>query len=158
VEKADTQLRSRLLAVGAEPRLPGNSSGTAARVSGKTFRIESNSLGVTAASFVFETDRCVFHLVDAAGDHRVVCGLRAWIESRTDMPGADLHHGYALQGGVVVASAVWTDEVTLRMTWIFAETAFKDTVVCRFEAAGVTIDRGVNVNSAARSWPRLSGK
>jgi hypothetical protein len=59
---------------------------------------------------------------------------------------------------VVVAGARWIDEHTLRMTWIFAETAFRDTVECRFDSERVTIDRSVNVNSSALSWPRLSGK
>ena len=156
--KADANLRSRLAVAGKEPPLAARSSKTAASVSGKTFRIEPNPLGVTAVSFVFENDRCVFHLVDASGDHSVVCGMRASIEGHTGMPGADLHHGYALQSAVVVASAAWTDENTLQMTWIFAETAFRDTVVCRFEGDGVTVERSVNVNSSADSWPRLSGK
>ena len=157
-QKADAHLRSRLAAAGEEPPLVASSSKTAASISGKTFRMEPNPLGVTAVRFVFENDRCVFHLVDASGDHSVVCGLRDWIESRTGVPGADLHHGYALQSAVVVASAAWTDANTLRMTWIFAETAFQDTVVCRFHGDRVTVERSVNVNSAALSWPALSGK
>jgi hypothetical protein len=44
------------------------------------------------------------------------------------------------------------------MTWIFAETAFRDTVECCFDSERVTLDRSVNVNSSALSWPRLSGK
>lgn len=157
-QEADAHLRARLTAVGAQPPLASEFSKTAARVNGQTFRVEPNTLGVTAVRFVFENDRCVFHLVDASGDHTVVCGLRAWVESRTDVPGADLHHGYALQSAVVVAGAVWTDENTLRMTWIFAETAFRDAVVCRFGTNSVTVERSVNVNSAALSWPRLSGE
>ncbi|MDB6011571.1 MAG: beta-lactamase [Gammaproteobacteria bacterium] len=157
-QKADTHLRSRLVAAGVQPPIAANSSNTVARISGKTFRIEPNPLGVTAVRFVFGNDRCVFHLVDASGDHSVVCGLRDWIESRTDVPGADLHHGYSLQSAVVVASAAWTDENTLRMIWIFAETAFRDTVVCRFDNDSVTVERSVNVNSSALSWPQLSGK
>jgi len=157
-KKADTQLRARLAATGQQPPIAANSSKTAMRVSGKTFRIEPNPLVVTAVRFVFENDRCVFHLEDASGDHCIACGLRDWIESHTDMPGADLHHGYALLSAVVVAGAAWTDEHTLRLTWIFAETAFRDTVVCRFENEGVTLERSVNVNSSALSWPRLSGR
>ena len=157
-QKADAQLRARLAANGVESSLAAYSSKTAVGISGKTYRIDSNPLGVTAVRFVFEKDRCVFHLVDAAGDHSVVCGLRNWIESRTDMPGADLHHGYFLQSAVVVAGATWTDEHTLQMTWIFAETAFRDTVVCRFGDHGVTVERSVNVNSAALAWPLLSGR
>jgi hypothetical protein len=44
------------------------------------------------------------------------------------------------------------------MTWIFADTAFRDTVDCRFESGRVTVSRSVNVNSSALSWPRLSGE
>lgn len=154
-QKADSRLRARLAAVGEPPALTPSSSGTAARMSGKSLRVDPNPLGVTAVRFVFEHDRCVFHLVAAGGEHRIVCGLREWVESRTSMPGADLHHGYALDAAVVVASATWTDAQTLRMTWIFAETAFRDTVVCRFAGDGVTIERSVNVNSTARSWPAL---
>jgi CubicO group peptidase (beta-lactamase class C family) len=157
-QRADARLRARLAATGRQPPIAAPVSKTAARVSGKTFTLEPNPLGVTAVRFVFENDRCVFHLVDTAGNHEIVCGLHDWIESRTDMPGADLHHGYALQSAVVVAGAAWTDEHTLRMTWIFAETAFRDTVVCRFDSGGVAIERSVNVNSSALSWPRLSGR
>lgn len=156
--QADARLRSRLAAAGEQPPIVAQASNTAARIDGKTFRMDRNALGISAVRLEFDSDRCVFHLEDAAGDHRVVCGLREWIESRTDMPGADLHHGYFLKDAVVVAGAVWTDESTLEMTWIFAETAFRDTVVCRFDATGLTLERSVNVNSSAHAWPRLSGK
>jgi CubicO group peptidase (beta-lactamase class C family) len=155
--RADEHLRDRLTAAGNAPQIVSYPSRTAAQISGRTFRIEPNALGVTAVRFVFESDRCVFHLADASGDHSVVCGLVDWIESHTDIPGADLHHGYALDSAVVVASARWLDDSTLQMTWIFADTAFRDTVDCRFESGRVTVSRSVNVNSSALSWPRLSG-
>jgi CubicO group peptidase (beta-lactamase class C family) len=157
-QEADAHLRSRLVAAAEQPPLAANSSNTAARISGKTFRVEPNPLGVTAVRFSFEKDRCVFHLADATGDHSVVCGLHEWIESRTDVPGAGLHHGYSLESAVVVASAAWADENTLRMRWIFAETAFQDTVLCQFDGDRVSVERSVNVNSSACSWPQLSGK
>jgi hypothetical protein len=155
--KADAHLRDRLTAVGNAPQIVSHPSQTAAQISGRSFRIEPNALGVTAVRFVFERDRCVFHLADASGEHSVICGLAGWIESDTDIPGADLHHGYALDSAVVVASARWLDENTLQMIWIFADTAFRDTVDCRFESGRVTVSRSVNVNSGALSWPRLSG-
>jgi hypothetical protein len=156
--EADERLRNRLTAAGNAPQIVSYPSKTGARISGKTFRIVSNAVGVAAVRFVFEQDRCVFHLADATGDHTVVCGLGDWIEGHTDVPGADLHHGYAFESAVVVAGARWLDENTLQMTWIFADTAFRDTVVCRFDSDRVTVNRSVNVNSSALSWPRLSGE
>jgi CubicO group peptidase (beta-lactamase class C family) len=155
--RADEHLHQRLAAANDPPQIVSYPAALGARISGKTFRIESNPLGVASLRFVFEADRCVLHLSDTAGEHAVVCGLGSWIEGHTDIPGADLHHGYALDSAVVVASARWLDERTLEMKWIFAETAFRDTVVCHFDSGRVTMNRSVNVNSAAMSWPRLTG-
>ena len=44
------------------------------------------------------------------------------------------------------------------MTWVFVETAFRDTVVCIFEGPAVRFDRSVNVNSGATSLPTLIGR
>jgi hypothetical protein len=41
------------------------------------------------------------------------------------------------------------------MTWQFVETAFRDTVVCTFNANSVTVDRSVNLNSAETHLPQL---
>ena len=66
----------------------------------------------------------------------------------------DLAEEAAVSPGVVDGLV---DEGTLEMTWIFAETAFRDRVVCRFEQGRVTVERSVNVNSSALSWPTLVG-
>jgi hypothetical protein len=44
------------------------------------------------------------------------------------------------------------------MTWQFAETAFRDRVVCRFDGDRMSLDRSVNINSAATSLPTISGR
>jgi hypothetical protein len=117
-----------------------------------------NPLGVTEIGFEVEREGMVFRLRDAEGWHEVRAGCDGWIESRTDIPGRDLHHGYRLQDTPVLAGARWLDADTLAMTWFFLETAFRDTVVCRFRDGAVTLDRGVNVNSAALAHPTLTGQ
>jgi len=154
---ADERLRTRLAAVARKPAIVSYRSTKPAQISGRTYRVEPNAVGVTAIRFDFENGCCVFRLMEADAEYRVTCGLRDWIETETDVPGRELHHGYALQRARVVAGARWLDESTLEMTWIFAETAFRDTVVCRFEQDRASLDRSVNVNSAALSWPTLSG-
>ena len=84
-------------------------------------------------------------------------GVGRWIESETYVPGRDLHHGYELRPARIVAGARWLDADTLEMHWIFAETAFRDTVICRFRQERVTLSRSVNVNSGALSQPELVG-
>jgi CubicO group peptidase (beta-lactamase class C family) len=154
---ADTRLRARLAGVARKPAIVSHRSTKPAQINGRTYRLASNSVGVTAVRFDFDAAGCVFHLTQAGTDYRVVCGLHDWIETKADVPGRELHHGYSLRSTQLVAGARWLDEDTLQMTWIFAETAFRDTVICRFDRDRLSIERSVNVNSSAVSWPTLSG-
>jgi hypothetical protein len=154
---ADSRLQARLAAAARKPSIVSHGSAKPAQISGRTYRVEPNTVGVTAVRFDFDAQRCVFHLTAAGVEYRIACGLHDWLETQTDVPGRELHHGYSLKSAQVVAGARWLDEDTLEMTWIFAETAFRDTVACRFDRDRVTIERSVNVNSSARSWPTLSG-
>jgi hypothetical protein len=58
----------------------------------------------------------------------------------------------------VIAGARWEDARTLKMTWQFVETAFRDTVLCRFDGDTVTLDRSVNLNSRETKLPTLTGR
>jgi hypothetical protein len=84
-------------------------------------------------------------------------GLADWIEGHTSMTGNKLHHEYQPDSMRVVEGGRWTDPATFEMTWLFAESAFRDRVICRFQGDRMTLDRSVNVNSAATSLPTLHG-
>lgn len=155
--KAEACLAERLISFAKPQTLPLAPSATAARISGMAFRVEPNPLGVAEIRFDFRPESCLFTLRDADGSYSIAAGLGAWVEGTTNMPGRELHHGYQLKEAAVVAGAVWTGENVLEMTWIFADTAFRDTVRCTFDGLKVTIERSVNVNSAARTLPLLSG-
>jgi hypothetical protein len=154
---SDAALKVRLAAFTAQVSVSTTSSPLAPQVSGRSYRMEANAQGISIVGFQFTAGRCTFRLADADGEYNVVAGLGGWIEGRTDITGRDLHHGYRLRGAVVVASAQWRDDHTLEMTWIFAETAFRDTVTCRFQDDKLTLDRSVNINSGLRSLPTLHG-
>jgi CubicO group peptidase (beta-lactamase class C family) len=154
---ADARLADRCTHLRLLPPLAHSHSPLAAAISGRTFAIESNEDEVKAVRFDFTADRCVFHLRDNRGEHRVVVGLRDWIEGDTSMTGNKLHHQYELDRMRVVAGGRWLDERTFEMTWQFVESAFRDRVVCRFDGENMTLDRSVNVNSAATSRPTLRG-
>ena len=126
-----------------------------ARISGKPFKASENAEDIESFGFTFEGDRCRFTMRDGRGEHSVDVGLGRWIEGRTSMTGNKLHHQYQPDSMVVVAGGRWTAPDTFEMVWQFAETAFRDTVVCRFEGDTMTFDRSVNVNSAAMSLPTV---
>ena len=155
---ADRALAARLATLPG-PRTPASASAhTRKRLPHGRFTVEPNPLGVTEIALESVGDTCAFHLTDAEGRHTVTAGWTAWLEGRTDMPGRELHHGYRLRDAVVVAAVEWTDPATLQFTWIFAETAFRDTLTCRFDGDRLTVEREVNINSAARRWPTLVGR
>lgn len=155
---ADRALDEALTRLCAPRTLSSAPSDMAAAVNGATFIMEPNDKGISALRLHFSDDRCLFALTDGDGEHRLVAGLNHWVEGTTTMPGQDLHHGYRLAGAAVTAGACWLDSHTLQLEWIFHDTAFRDTVTCRFTDGMVTMDRRVNVNSGVLSWPRLYGR
>ncbi|MES2736881.1 MAG: serine hydrolase [Verrucomicrobiota bacterium] len=108
------------------------------RVSGKVFTLAENPMGLTAATFVFQGNTCVFTARSAKGPHVIACGIERWQKGITAFPETPPR---LISGGKpptqvtskVAASATWTDENTLVMTWRYYETPHHDTVTCRFE-------------------------
>jgi len=120
--------------------------------------IDPNDAGVREIGFEAGDRAMTLRLTDAEGTYAITAGFGRWVERRTDMPGQDLHHGYRLRDTPVIATARWLDAGTLAFTWIFAETAFVDTVICRFQGERLQLERSVNINSAARAHPPLTGR
>ncbi len=113
------------------------------------YAVLDNPRGIRNLTLDFSPEACTLRLTDADGEHAITVGIDRWIEGETTIPGEQLHHGYSLTPARVVASARWVDRDTLEMTWIFVETAFRDTVICHFSGERLTLARRVNVNSGA---------
>lgn len=128
------------------------------RSAGRRFRIDANDQSVAWVEFDFSGDACTYRMADARGEHRIVAGFSEYLEQTTGMTGGRLHHEYEPDNALVVAGAEWTAPDTLQMTWQFAESAFRDTVVCRFAGDSVRIDRSVNLNSRETRLPTLVGR
>jgi CubicO group peptidase (beta-lactamase class C family) len=154
---ADAALAARLTRTAQVPPLVSQAEPAPEHAGDLSYAIAKNALGVKALRLEFGDGACRMTLTDADGDHSIQAGVNRWIDGSTDMPGRELHHGYALSPAKVVAGARWLDADTLEMTWIFVETAFRDTVVCRFHRDRISLSRRVNVNSASLDWPDLAG-
>jgi CubicO group peptidase (beta-lactamase class C family) len=122
------------------------------------FALDANDAGASELHLTMTERECEFRLVDAEGEHIVRAGFGHWIESTTDMPGAELHHGYRFQNSPVVARAAWVDPSRLRMVWLYPETAFRDTVELTFEDERVVFKRSVNINSGPLAQADLQGR
>jgi CubicO group peptidase (beta-lactamase class C family) len=154
----ETTFRERLAKEAEVPPLKSAPSSLPSRIDGAVWAVEPNPVGAREINLSFTDRRCAFHLKDADGDHLIVSGIDAWLRGVSTMPGRELHHGYQMFGAPVVAGARWRDESTLELTWVFSASAFRDTVICRFDGDVLTVDRSVNINSAARQWPRLTAR
>lgn len=121
------------------------------------YRIDPGPLGISSLHLTFASESCSLRLRGVDGEHAIEMGVGRWIESEAAMPARELHHGYAMQPARVVACARWTDAATLEMTWIFVESAFRDTVTCHFEGDRIRYSRTVNVNSGPLRQPTLTG-
>jgi CubicO group peptidase (beta-lactamase class C family) len=115
------------------------SSPTAAKVNGRKFVFESNSLGVDHATLYFEGDNCILALNAAKGGSKMTCGLTRWVDGLTDLPGeppALLPRKQAEPLKVAIAGA-WSSDDTFEMQWRFYETPHHDTLTFKFDGDDV---------------------
>ena len=143
----------------ALPLPEGRSTSPAvARISGRTFELEPNELGLQTASFVFRDGACLFTLKDAQGEFPIACGNAGWRRGETALPGTPprLISGGAPPSGTkskLAASSAWKDENTFEMMWRYYETPHHDTVTCRFDGDTVQI-AFMNSIAAMSATPR----
>lgn len=83
----NASLRERCSHLRLFPPVQPTSSKMAASISGRSFEIEPNIDNVRSVRFDFRSDRCVFTLSDARGQHTISAGVRDWIEGYTSITG-----------------------------------------------------------------------
>ena len=139
--QASQALESRLAKLALLPPKAGPASPLAARISGKTYRIEPNSLNVQSVGFTFAPDRCRFDLKDNQKEFPILCGYDFWMRGKTSMPGTPpkLTTGPLAPVQDIAASASWKDQRTLEMTWRFFDTPHHDTVTCQFDGDAISV-------------------
>jgi CubicO group peptidase (beta-lactamase class C family) len=157
------QLKQKLASLALPPPMTQTASPTAARISGKSFQIESNAAGVRTVRFDFRNAACTFTLTDANAEYALPCGLEKWAESQTNMPGTPpkLTVGNLLPAKVA-ATGTWKDADTFVMTWRFYETPHHDTVTAHFDGDTLKLEylNSITGNSPSRpeTRPPLIGR
>ncbi len=138
------KLQQRLASLELAPPKGQATAPTAARINGKAFKLEANDLGLTRVHFEFAKDACIFTAHAGEAQHRIACALGYWQLGATAMPGTPPR---LTPGGKpkiqptskVAASATWTDDNTLQLTWRYYETPHHDTVTCKFDGDAVSL-------------------
>lgn len=139
------------------PVLAGcDTSDTAARVSGRTFRFEENDENVESARFTFTPETAAVTFDGADGEQTLLCGHRAWVRGnwagprKRRMPGPPPVLPTAANGA-------WTSEDTYTMSVCYIETPFIESFTCTFSGDDVAITRQTNVGFDQEERPTLVG-
>jgi CubicO group peptidase (beta-lactamase class C family) len=153
-EATQDRLRQKIAAL-ALPLPKGKpDSPLAGKISGKTFKIESNSGGAQSVSLRFQDDACSFTLSDDKGEYPIKCGLGKWAEGITKMPGMPPKITVGdLRPLKVAASGAWRDENTFAMTWRFYETPHSENVTCRFDRDKVKVEFLASITRISSAHP-----
>ncbi|SKB00156.1 CubicO group peptidase, beta-lactamase class C family [Prosthecobacter debontii] len=140
----DSALAEHLQGLKLTPLQGQSNSPKIESIGGKTFALEVNDLGLTSIQFNFHGSRLAFVAKAQDTAHEITCGIGQWQLGQTQMPGTPPR---LISGGKptlpvnspVAASATWTDDSTLVMTWQYYETPHHDTVTCRFDGDQVKV-------------------
>lgn len=141
---ADAALATRLKSLRLSPPKGSATSPNIKRINGKSFALEANDLGLTAAAFTFDGETCLVDFKAGETSHSVRCGTVDWNLTSAALPGTPPR---LISGGKpkrtptskIAASATWTDENTLVMTWRYYETPHHDTITCQFNGDALKI-------------------
>ena len=152
---ADTALAERLAGWSTRPdfasSVPANPDVFAGR-----WTMASNDKGLTGIAFELGADEVRVTLEDHEGAHMVVAGRDDWTLEPAYLPGADLHHGYRMDGMPVAAGLRWLADNRIELVVHYLEAAFRDTFVFTADGDRLAMERSVNINSGARAWPAMT--
>ena len=160
---AQTRLREKLAALALPPPAGPLSSPVTGHITGKTFRLNANDLGLQSVLFDFEKSsvHCTFRTGQDA--YAISSGLGAWEHGETALPGTPprLISGGAPPAGTrhkVAATGIWKDDQTWEMLWRYYETPHHDTVTCHFDDDKVTVTFQTSTNRGKDKRPVLQGQ
>lgn len=143
---AAARLRDKLAGLTLPIPKGASHSPEAARIGGRRFVLEPNSMGTVAVTLHFDDASCAFELEIAGRRSSVRAGLGGWREGFTDLPGAPPEFT-ELIGAInrmpgpirVAAAAAWSSDQVLDMQWRYNETPHFDAVSCVIEGDQIRI-------------------
>ncbi len=142
--KLSDSLKQKLAALDLPPPAGTGPSPLQGKLTGKTYELETNDLGLTSVSFAFADQQSLVTFHDAKAKHTLNGTPNKWFRSETLLPGTPprLISGGAPKVPVptkVATSAAWTSEDTLQLTLRYYETPHHDEITFKFEGDQLTI-------------------
>ncbi|MBW4438944.1 MAG: beta-lactamase family protein [Pleurocapsa minor GSE-CHR-MK-17-07R] len=140
---AQAALAGKLSGLSLKPVQGRASSPIAAQISGRTYAVDANALGIDRIAFDFSGADCTLSVRTGTGDETIPCGYGTWQRGQpTALFGQPLLFGRT----PVMTSGAWTAEDVFTMVVRLVETPFYHTAVCHFAGDGILIDIRINVS------------
>lgn len=148
-------LKRKLDSLAIAPPTGQSVPATAARVTGKTYRFDSNDRKLDSLTLRFDGAKCTAVMKDDRGERTITSGGDRWIEGR-----APLSDGPVLPAreAKIAARGAWTADDTYTMKLCFVETPYIQTTTYRFDGDQVTVATAMNVSFGPTARPPLTGR
>lgn len=147
---ARSALETRLASLALPVVKGAATSGMACTVSGRTWTLETNRLGIERVVFEFADERASMTITDARGEHAVAAGYGSWLEGtsghRTGIPER------------IAASGAWIGGSTFELRICNTEGEVGTVWNVRFMADEVSIDIAPNVSWGDPAVMTLTGR
>lgn len=141
------ELKHRLASLSVRHPEGKSEPAIAKRISGRTFRFETNGQQLQALTPTFRGNRCTLLIRDDQGERKLECGGEEW----TRGIGAVTAPLAGQINAKVAARGAWTSDDTYEMTLCFYETPFVQTVTYKFGDDQVAITTKMNVGGGPGS-------
>lgn len=129
---------------------------TAKRVSGRTYRLDTNAEKLQSATPTFREGRSTMVLRGDTGERRLVCGTEEWVKGTAPMAGNAIVRATA--DARVAARGAWLDDDTFVVKTCFYETPYVETDTWKFNGDQVNVTRKLNVSFGPTDLPGLVGR
>ena len=153
------KLKSRVLAVKPD----STRSQSFARISGRTYNMEPNSLGIKTMQFAAKGETASLKISTDSGKYDFAFSANRWEAGETAMPGPYLVGARNALAGLapfkIASEYTWIDENTLELVQRYVESPHTRTFVCNFsgDAVSIAVKRSFN-STAAGATITLTGR
>jgi len=143
-------LKRKLASLRMEPLEGKKKSPLAKAVSGRTYKMDPNTLGILAATLEFDSRETHVSLVTPDGEKRFSAGFEDWVEGAMKVP--------IWESDQMSVSGAWTSEDTYKAELVYTETPHIAYMTFRFDEDRVFLDLGVNVSLGPTEFDQVTGK
>jgi hypothetical protein len=140
---AQDALSHKLSNLSIEPVQGGAVSPVAAHISGQTYQVDANALGVEAVALTFAGADCILRVTMAASQETIPCGYGRWQQG---MLTTLFRQPLLFDRTLIMTSGAWTADDVFTLIIRLIETPFYHTLIFHFVDDEILIESRINVS------------